>query len=296
MQANWDWGGTGIPVMSALSIVEAISTEIRASKRNCPCCDRDNSDQPSSRYSKPPWIIRTCRDCNFVYTDSAPAYEHLAGEMDWDTTWAAEDKRRKAAQKLTYRLDHLTRWRLRLGKPSAASFLHRYIGSGRVLDIGCGGGNASLASSFEPYGVEISTKLAKKADLLFRQHGGYAVNAPCIDGLHRFPEAYFDACMARSYLEHEAQPLAVLKGVFRVLRPDGILVIKVPNYATVNRLLMGPNWCGFRHPDHLNYFTPASLRRMAERAGFTTHFRWRERLPTDDNFWAVLKKASTGSA
>ncbi len=210
--------------------------------------------------------------------------------MDWDTTWAVEDKRRKT--KWIYRLDLLTRWRLKLGKPSATSLIRRHVSGGRVLDLGCGNGNREIAESFEPYGIEISAKSTKKADALFKGHGGYAINAPCVEGLEQFPAGFFDACFGRSYLEHEARPLDVIKGVFRVLKPGGVLVVKVPNYATLNRIVMGRKWCGFRYPDHLNYFTPRSLRSMAEKAGFMAHFRFVDRLPTDDNMWAALKKPS----
>jgi predicted SAM-dependent methyltransferase len=91
-------------------------------------------------------------------------------------------------------------------------------------------------------------------------------------------------------LEHEARPLDVLKECCRVLKPGGFIVVKVPNYATINRVVMARKWCGFRYPDHLNYFTPASLRNMAAAAAFTTHFRWLERMPSDDNMWGTLIK------
>jgi hypothetical protein len=68
-------------------------------------------------------------------------------------------------------------------------------------------------------------------------------------------------------------------------------VIKVPNYGSLNRIVMGRRWCGFRYPDHLNYFTPATLRRMAAKAGLDAHFGATGKLPTSDNMWAVLTKA-----
>jgi hypothetical protein len=74
------------------------------------------------------------------------------------------------------------------------------------------------------------------------------------------------------------------------LRPNGVAVIKVPNYVSWNRYLRGPKWCGFRFPDHVNYFTPATLRQMAEDIGYRVIIRWQDRLPTDDNVWAVLQR------
>jgi hypothetical protein len=53
---------------------------------------------------------------------------------------------------------------------------------------------------------------------------------------------------------------------------------------------MGGRWCGFRYPEHLNYFTPETLRTMAAKAGFRISFGLAGRLPTSDNMWAALTK------
>ena len=82
----------------------------------------------------------------------------------------------------------------------------------------------------------------------------------------------------------------MLENLQRVLAPDGFAVAKVPNYGSLNRRVMGSGWCGFRYPDHLNYLTPKTLRVMAARAGFRTHFGLIGALPTSDNMWAVLTK------
>ena len=55
---------------------------------------------------------------------------------------------------------------------------------------------------------------------------------------------------------------------------------------------MGRKWCGFRYPDYLNYFTPASLRRMAEKCGYSVKSAFSQRLPTSDNMYAILKKTA----
>jgi hypothetical protein len=82
----------------------------------------------------------------------------------------------------------------------------------------------------------------------------------------------------------------VLTALHRALAPGGVALIKVPNYASLNRLVTGRKWCGFRYPDHLNYFTPASLKAMAAGCGYRTRFGPTDRLPTSDNMYAVLSK------
>jgi hypothetical protein len=65
--------------------------------------------------------------------------------------------------------------------------------------------------------------------------------------------------------------------------------VKVPNFASMNRVVMGRHWCGFRHPDHLNYFTPKTLRLLAEATGFDVELPFLDALPTDDNMVAILR-------
>ena len=74
-------------------------------------------------------------------------------------------------------------------------------------------------------------------------------------------------------------------------RDDAVVLIKVPNFACWNRAVLGKNWSGFRHPDHVQYFTPATLGAMARRAGFDAHFRLYGRIPTNDNMYATLRPA-----
>ena len=142
-----------------------------------------------------------------------------------------------------------------------------------------------------PHGIEISREAAAKANARFIPAGGRAVHAPCLEGLRQFPDDYFTATSLRSYLEHELRPAEALKELWRVLKTGAIVIVKVPNFASFNRRVMGKRWCGFRYPDHLNYFTPDTLRRMAGDCGFQTWFGLTWRLPTSDNMWALLKKS-----
>jgi len=91
-----------------------------------------------------------------------------------------------------------------------------------------------------------------------------------------------------SFLEHDVQPLQVLIAARRVLQPDGVVILKVPNLDCWNRRLQGKGWPGFRFPDHVNYFTPETLSQLVSKADLKiVRFSWRDRLPTSDNMWLV---------
>ncbi len=116
------------------------------------------------------------------------------------------------------------------------------------------------------------------------------VCASAKEGLSAFEPGSIDAAVLNSYLEHEREPAAVLAGLWRVLKVGGVAVVKVPNFGSLMRVAMGNEWGGFRFPDHVNYFTLRTLTEMARAASFDVHARLVDRIPTDDNIWAVLIK------
>jgi SAM-dependent methyltransferase len=237
--------------------------------------------------------MKDCPDCGFVYIDRAPVYAMQYSAMAWERTTKIEERRRAEIRPISYKTSKRLRFRMRLlPRRTVLDFVKARVASGNVLDLGCGDGHALLdfPASFIPFGIEISSNLAAAAHKAFAVRGGGAVNAPCTEGLARFPDNFFAAASLRSYLEHEAEPFPVLAGLQRVLAPGGFAVVKVPNYASLNRIVMGRRWCGFRYPDHLNCFSPRSLAAMALKAGFATSFGVTGKLPTSDNMWAVLTR------
>lgn len=261
--------------------------------RDCPLCGRDNGDTAPNRYSHEFWKIKDCGDCGFVYIDKAPVYETLTTNMSWERTTKVEEVRRAEIRPVSYKFSKFTRARMHfLPRLKMPDLVDTHAQPGRVVDLGCGDGRQldGLAERFIPFGVEISETLAQSADAHFLQRGGQAVCAPSLEGLKKFDDNFFSAATLRSYLEHETQPGPVLQELHRTLEPGGVALIKVPNYGSVNRLVMGKKWCGFRYPDHQNYFTPRTLTAMAEKYGFTSWAGFTHRLITSDNMYAVLTK------
>jgi len=261
--------------------------------RSCPLCEADNQTAATLRYSHPDWRLKACRYCSFVYIENAPVYETLSSDMPWETTSQLEESRREATRGYEYKLSKTTRWRLHLlPRKQFAELLLRHAEPGNVIDLGCGDGSQlrNLHAGYIPHGVEVSESLCREANTRFQADGGYAVHAPSLEGLQKFNDQFFTAATLRSYLEHELQPAAILHELRRVLKPGGVVIIKVPNYGSLNRRLLGRDWCGFRFPEHLNYFTPATLRNMGEAAGFHVSFGLTYKLPTSDNMYAVMSR------
>jgi len=258
--------------------------------RSCPLCGgNDSADLPA--YSREHWRVVECAGCGFTYLSNPPGYEALETDFAWEKTFVEERAAREARTDASARIDGLTRWRLKLFRRNEQDLYLSLFGPGRVLDVGCGGGDR-LAAEQTPYGIEISKALFEAADEVMRARGGRAVHAPAVEGIDAFPDGFFDGILLRSFLEHETQPELLLERAHRVLAEDGKLYIRVPNFGSVNRRVMGRKWCGFRYPDHVNYFTLSGLKKMARGIGFKVKVLNRLTLPFDDNIKAVLTRAA----
>ncbi|MDE2184334.1 MAG: methyltransferase domain-containing protein [Alphaproteobacteria bacterium] len=261
--------------------------------RNCPNCGAPAAAaERLTRYEVAEWPMCRCEACRLVFLEWVPRYEELHDDLAWTKQKKRETERRRRARPLMMWLDDHTRWRLGLlGDATVAGSLRAWAPAGPVLDIGCGTANSfvNLSDRFVPHGIEIDDAAAEVARTMIEPRGGKLVHADALTGLRSLAPAFFSGVVLWSYLEHEAEPLAVLREVRRVVRPDGVVIIKVPNFSCWNRVVTGRNWCGFRHPDHVQYFTPTTLGELAGRAGFRTTFRLYGRIPTNDNLFANLR-------
>lgn len=140
------------------------------------------------------------------------------------------------------------------------------IGDGVLLDVGCGlGAYLCLLRSlgWRVYGIESN----RRAALYAQERLGLDVK-----GVHFedavFPENFFDVITMWHSLEHFPDPKRILLKANRLLKPGGLLLIGVPNDASMDRRLFGQHWNGAEIPLHLFHFNPISLRTALEITGF----------------------------
>ncbi len=137
--------------------------------------------------------------------------------------------RRPLAKRLSRAFRHFRQRVLKRDKLTALLF--RELPSGKVLDIGCGGGGVISrlpAGRYEPHGIEISRALAAQANALARARGGRVVQANAIAGLAQLAPESLDAALLSGFLEHETQPALLLRELRRVLRAGAPVIVKVP--------------------------------------------------------------------
>ncbi len=150
-------------------------------------------------------------------------------------------------------------------------------GAATLLDVGAGTGifmHLARERGWRPDGVDICPLTADKA----REEFDLRITVGPFEEQH-FDGRRFDAATMLDVLEHVHDPLATLRKVHSLIRPGGGLAIAVPNQRCLLTLLVGAYARGggpaarqllgrLYVPPHLHYFTPKTLRRMVELAGF----------------------------
>jgi SAM-dependent methyltransferase len=146
--------------------------------------------------------------------------------------------------------------------------VQRWKKGGRLLDVGCASGVFLHFVQSHPEwsvnGIEISPTAAEYA----RGKYGLDVFTGTLED-RSFPENSFDAVTLWDVLEHLHEPLESLHEVFRVLKPGGIVVSRVPNGNSWDANLFGKYWAGIDAPRHLFVFDQSTLSKIFCQAGFT---------------------------
>lgn len=145
----------------------------------------------------------------------------------------------------------------------------------RLIDIGCGEGLFGAAvkarhPACETWGIEPVAVAAERA----ATRNDRVINA-ALDAADALPEAYFDVVTMNDVLEHMAWPEPALATAKRILRPDGRLVLSLPNVQfllNVLDLVLRNDWqyqdSGVLDRTHFRFYTTKSAARLLERNGF----------------------------
>lgn len=164
------------------------------------------------------------------------------------------------------------RYRERAFAHQLARLAHHVALPATLLDVGCGDG--AFLRSAQSAGWDVAGTDIHLTDAV-RGTGIRTVEAPLPD--IDFDGERFDAIRFNQVLEHTPDPLAQLHAARRMVTDRGILLLGVPNLAAwgirlknwQSRLgLKRRPWKHYGALHHLWFFTPATLRRLVEAAGF----------------------------
>jgi 2-polyprenyl-3-methyl-5-hydroxy-6-metoxy-1,4-benzoquinol methylase len=144
-------------------------------------------------------------------------------------------------------------------------YLAKYLSSGKkILEIGAGGGFSLkyyLNKGYSVVGIEPSESSRK-----FAQHRlGITLHGANYEDEHF--DGIYDVIILNHVLEHFIDIDIVLDKINANASQNGVLLIRVPNHDSYDRLIYGTKWPAYL-PFHIHYFSKQSLINKLEQHGF----------------------------
>lgn len=138
------------------------------------------------------------------------------------------------------------------------------VSSGSILDVGCGSGELLRLfrkKNWLTTGVEPSEAARQRA---IRK---YHLDVGDSDMLGSLSPATYDAITLWHSLEHIRNLDETLYHLKRLLAPDGILLVAVPNWRSWDASYYRDFWAAWDVPRHLYHFTDESMKALMQRYG-----------------------------
>lgn len=144
-------------------------------------------------------------------------------------------------------------------------FYTYYLEPGKsILEIGCGNGMklniyqkyGMKTSGLEPYMPKIDKK-AKELGILKTT----VKKAP-------YEKNSFDYIILKEVLEHVPDQKVVLKAIHHWLKPNGKLIITIPNTKGIWNKIFKENWYGYDIPRHIYNYNPKNIKFFLNKLGF----------------------------
>jgi SAM-dependent methyltransferase len=222
----------------------------------CPIC---SSSAPKKFLCKVNLIFQTeynlveCEECGIIYFNPMPTIPQLAtfysaGYYDFDR-WREEGKGMAFARQLQ-------RWKT----------------TGKFIDVGCATGffinGIKNHSQWEVYGTDFGESAIRFAQ---ENLGLHAFHGDLADA--KFPSDYFDYVHVNNVLEHVPNPVELLNECHRILKPDGIFYVSVPNGFVDSRDLVDfyqeEKIPARSKQGHIFFFQEKPLKKLFADIGFT---------------------------
>jgi len=209
------------------------------------------------------WQLVKCRECGLVFVSPRPRrVDLMEGYQQWGSSEDESDIARIRSSTVPAMRHEARR----------ICDIHNQR-KGTVLDVGSGCGfflKLMKEAGWDVLGIDPSESFAEYAA---KENGVNTVLGTIETADLR--ENQFDVVTMWYVLEHVLDPRGVLKRAYSLLKPGGLLVLRVPNYtfgkpfALLQRMGLNLRDLGvFSVPWHLYFFDRLTLTRMLEETGF----------------------------
>ncbi|WP_428223938.1 class I SAM-dependent methyltransferase [Flavobacterium sp.] len=186
-------------------------------------------------------------ETELLKTHPQPALDVLGSYYESEDYISHTDAKRS----LFERLYHLVKTYALIKKVALVSSIQK--GKGKLLDIGAGTGDFLVTAKnagWDTIGFEPNTSARNLA---------LSKGIALVEETALLENNSLDAITMWHVLEHVPDVEAQLRELKRLLKPNGTLVIAVPNYKSYDAQYYGAHWAAYDVPRHLWHFSKKSM-------------------------------------
>lgn len=231
---------------------------------SCPVCDNTGFDAfivcTDYFVSGEKFGIKQCGKCGFKITHGVESEENI-GRYYQSENYISHSNTSKGFVNRVY---HQVRT-LMLRKKS--KLVEKATGGikGSILDIGTGTGyflDQMKTSGWKVTGTE------KSSDARNFSKTRFGLDVFPTEELENFGEGSFDVITLWHVLEHIHRIKENFEAFQKLLKPNGKLIIAVPNHSSFDARHYGEYWAAWDVPRHIWHFAPAQMKLIGEKYGF----------------------------
>lgn len=231
---------------------------------HCPVCNstliRKCLETTDETVTNEVFEIWECSVCTGRFTQNIPSAGTIGKYYQADAYISHSNTRSGLVNKLYHAVRSVT-----LSGKRKLILSHTNIRKGKLLDIGAGIGSFvrhMRHSGWETTGLEPGSLAVSRAQRLY----GLDLLAP--ETLYSLPSGEYDAITLWHVLEHVHELHPYMEQFSRLLKPDGLIFIAVPNFTSFDCSIYGKWWAAYDVPRHLYHFSPGAMRNLVHHHQF----------------------------
>ena len=227
----------------------------------CPWCGSEKAQinlwLKDDFLSKEDFHICECLNCGLQYTMPRPSKDKIGNYYKSEEYYSHQENKKGFIPKLYEAVKKVNlRYKYRLATKDLAE--------GKLLDIGCGVGDflhTAEEKGWECMGVEPS----EEAKVIARKR--IKANIINSEELEQIPDNTIDLITMWHVLEHVDDLKWQVEHLQRLIKPNGRIVIAVPNYKSHDGQFYKEHWAAYDVPRHLNHFNKQTITKIFKSKG-----------------------------
>lgn len=231
---------------------------------NCPVCKSTEIkavvEAKDITVSNEFFNIWHCSNCTLRFTQDVPDAEHIGKYYQSQNYISHSNTHKGTINKLYHAVRKIT-----LSTKKNIVEKNTKKKSGSLLDIGAGTG--AFASTMKKNGWHV-TGLEPDATARANAKKEFNIDLLSTDELFNLEKNSFDAITLWHVLEHVHGLHSYIEKFYELLKPDGCLIIAVPNYTSYDATEYSGAWAAYDVPRHLYHFSPKSMHRLLQQHNF----------------------------